>query len=64
MERDIIYYHIAIQKLEQHILNKQSIFKNYIYIYIYIAKHKSKCSCGVKETNKLEMLRFNYFLEG
>ena len=60
MERDIIYYHIAIQKLEQHILNKQSIFIN----YIYISKHKSKCPCGVKETNKLEMLRFNYFLEG
>ena len=60
MERDIIYYHIAIQKIEQHILNKQSIF---IY-YIYIAKHKSKCPCGVKETNKLEMLRFNYFFEG
>ena len=60
MERDIIYHHIAIQKFEQHILNKQSIFIN----YIYIAKYKSKCPCGVKETNKLEMLRFNYFLEG
>ena len=33
MERDIIYHHIAIQKFEQHILNKQSIFINYIYIY-------------------------------
>ena len=60
MERDIIYHHIAIQKFEQHILNKQSIFIN----YIYISKYKSKCPCGVKETNKLEMLRFNYFLEG
>ena len=57
MERDIIYYHIAIRKIEQHILNKQSIFINYIYIYIYIAKHKSKCPCGVKERNKLQMLR-------
>ena len=28
IERDIIYYHIAIQKLEQHILNKRSIFMN------------------------------------
>ena len=62
MERDIIYYHIAIQKIEQHVLNKQSVFIN--YIYIYIAKHKYKCPCGVKETNKLEMLRFNYFFEG
>ena len=36
MERDIIYYHIATQKIEQHILNKQSVFVYYIYIYIYI----------------------------
>ena len=41
MERDIIYYHIAIQQIEQ--LNKQSIFIKlndhyHIYIYIYIYK--------------------------
>ena len=60
MERDIIYYHIAIQQIEQ--LNKQSIFIKlndhyhiYIYIYIYI-KHKSKCPYDVEETNKPEIL--------
>ena len=39
MERHIIYYHIAIQKIEQ--LNKQSIFiklNDHYHIYIYIYK--------------------------
>ena len=67
MERDIIYYHIAIQQIEQ--LNKQSIFIKlndhyhiYIYIYIYI-KHKSKCPYDVEERNKPEILRHKKKLE-
>ena len=55
MERDIIYYHIAIQQIEQ--LNKQSIFIKLNDHYHIYKKHKSKCPYDVEDTNKLEILR-------
>ena len=54
MERDIIYYHIAIQQTEQ--LNKQSIFIKLNDHYHIYKNHKSKCPYDVEETNKLEIL--------
>ena len=51
MERNIIYYHIAIQKIEQHVLNKQSIFINYIYIYIYQSINLNAHVVLKKQTN-------------
>ena len=61
MERDIIYYHIAIQKIEQ--LNKQSIFIKLNDHYHIYKNHKSKCPYDVQETNKLEILRHKKKLE-
>ena len=55
MERDIIYYHIAIQQIEQ--LNKQSIFIKVNDHYLIYKMHKSKCQYDVEEINKLEILR-------
>ena len=54
MERDIIYYHIAIQKIEQ--LNKQSIFIKLNDHYHIYKNHKYKCPYDVEETNKPEIL--------
>ena len=54
MERDIIYYHIAIQKIEQ--LNKRSIFIKLNDHYHIYKNHKSKCPYDVEETNKPEIL--------
>ena len=54
MERDIIYYHIATQQIEQ--LNKQSIFIKLNDCYHIYKKHKSKCPYVVEETNKPEIL--------
>ena len=61
MERDIIYYHIAIQQIEQ--LNKQSIFIKLNDHYHIYKNHKSKCPYDVEETNKLEILRHKKKLE-
>ena len=61
MERDIIYYHIAIQQIEQ--LNKQSIFIKLNDHYHIYKKHKSKCPYDVEETNKPEILRHTKKLE-
>ena len=61
MERDIIYYHIAIQKIEQ--LNKRSIFIKLNDHYQIYKKHKSKCQYDVEETNKPEILRHKKKLE-
>ena len=61
MERDIIYYHIAIQQIEQ--LNKQSIFIKLNDHYHIYKKHKSKCPYDVEETNKPEILRHKKKLE-
>ena len=55
MERDIIYYHIAIQQIEQ--LNKQSILIKLNDHYHIYKNHKSKCPYDVEETNKPEILR-------
>ena len=61
MERDIIYYHIEMQQIEQ--LNTQSIFiKLNAHYHIYI-NHKSKCPYDVEETNKPEILRHKKKLE-
>ena len=60
MERDIIYYHIAIQKIE---LNKQSIFIKLNDHYHIYKKHKSKCPYDVEDTNKPEILRHKKKLE-
>ena len=61
MERDIIYYHIAIQQIEQ--LNKQSIFIKLNDHYHIYKKHKSKCPYDVEDTNKPEILRHKKKLE-
>ena len=61
MERDIIYYHIGIQQIEQ--LNKQSIFIKLYDHYHKYKKRKSKCPYDVEETNKLEILRHKKKLE-
>ena len=61
MERDIIYYHIAIEQIEQ--LNKQSIFIKLNDHYQIYKKHKSKCQYDVEETNKPEILRHKKKLE-
>ena len=46
MERDIIYYHIAIQKIEQ--LNKQSIFIKLNDHYHIYKNHKYKWWGGIR----------------
>ena len=61
MERDIIYYHIAIQQIEQ--LNKQCIFIKLNDHYHIYKKHKSKCPYDVEERNKPEILRHKKKLE-
>ena len=61
MERDIIYYHIGIQQIEQ--LNKQSIFIKLNDHYHKYKKCKSKCPYDVEETNKPEILRHKKKLE-
>ena len=61
MERDIIYYHIAIQQIEQ--LNKQSIFIKLNDHYHIYKKQRSKWPYDVEETNKPEILRHKKKLE-
>ena len=55
MERDIIYYHIGIQQIEQ--LNKQSIFIKLNDHYHIYKKHKSKYPYDAEETNKPDTRR-------
>ena len=52
--KEIIYYHIAIQQIEQ--LNKQSIFIKLDHYHMY-KNHRCKCPYVVEETNKPEILR-------
>ena len=52
MERDIIYYHIAIQQIEQ--LNKQSIFIKLNDHYHIYKNHKSKCHMMLKKQTNLK----------
>ena len=61
MERDIIYYHIAIQQIEQ--FNKQSIFIKLNDHYHIYKNHKSKWPYDVEETNKPKKLRHKKKLE-